>query len=80
VDTEIPIINPTPPWLTEVLHALVVKRDALQAQCDEREKVAEAARRACVPVQQQLAKLKDAIQALEHMESWAAGTAWEVPF
>lgn len=69
-----------PQWMLDVLQVLHNERDKLQTIYDQREAVAETARRACVPVQQQLEKVKDAIRSLSNAVEWAGGTAWEVPF
>lgn len=67
--------KPVLSWLLHALTILTGERDRLQKLYDEREAVAGEARRACVPVQQMLAKVKDAIQSLNHAADWAAGSA-----
>lgn len=53
-----------------MLEELERHRDALQLQYDKLSEVAEDARRACVPVQQQLEKIKDAVSSLSQARDW----------
>ena len=71
--------KPIPSWMLHALTILLQERDRLQKLYDEREAAAEEARRVCVPVQQILSKVKDAIHSLNHAAEWATDSAWEVP-
>ena len=56
--------------VTEVLRILEAEREQLKIRYERLSSVAETARCACVPVQQRLSKLEDAIQDLEHALQW----------
>lgn len=62
--------------LSQVIPQLEAERDILQATYDRLSAAAEEARRACVPVQQVLDKIKDALSSLGRAQQW---NAEEVP-
>jgi len=72
--------NIVPQWMSTMLQGLHEQRDKLKAKLDVLEKEYETARRACVPVQQLLSKINDAIQSLGQAVEWAGGSREEVPF
>jgi len=53
-------------WIAELTEA----RNRYQQEYEKLAVVAEDARRACVPVQQRLSKLNDALQSLEFARQW----------